>query len=203
MRNLLHLFFSGRDVKQGSAKQATAAGETPPVEVLIDDALRFPVARHTTRHEGYPILDWPAVQAWLGGLGSAELQASAWAATERAWLLQMQHALGPTFSLRESENAVLLSSLDAGLANVTLAYMEKTLKRVAKLLDGIAELPPWGKDLLLVFDDNESYLGYVSYYYPEAGEFAFSGGMYVNAGCGHYATVKADLHAIEPIIFRS
>lgn len=200
MLKLLRHFFSGKDAEQGSAKLHTATGETPPAEVLVDGAPPFPIARHTTCHEGYPILNWAAVQAWLDGLASPELQASAWAATERAWLLHMQQVLGPTFSLRESENAVLLSSLDADLANATLDYMERTLKRVAKLLDGIAELSPWGKDLLLVFDDNESYLHYVSYYYPEAGEFAFSGGMYVNAGCGHYATVKADLHAIEPVI---
>lgn len=200
MLKLLRHFFSTKDAEQGSAKLHTETGETPPAEVLVDDAPPFPVARHTTCHEGYPILDWGAVQAWLDGLASSESQRTAWAATERAWLLHMQQALGPTFSLRESENALLLSSLDSALASATLDYMERTLKRVAKLLDGIADLQPWGKDLLLVFDDNESYLHYISYYYPDAGEFAFSSGMYVSAGCGHYATVKADLHAIEPVI---
>ena len=78
--------------------------------------------------------------------------------------------------------------------------MERTLGRVVKLLDGIARIPPLGKDLLVVFDDDESYYRYVSCYYPDAGEFAFSGGMHIDAGCSHYVTVKNDLRAIEPVI---
>lgn len=61
-------------------------------------------------------------------------------------------------------------------------------------------MPPWGKDILLVFDDEESYYRYVSYFYPESGEFAFSSGMFINAGCSHYVTMKGDLRLIEPII---
>jgi hypothetical protein len=40
----------------------------------------------------------------------------------------------------------------------------------------------------------------VSFYYPESGEFAFSGGMYINRGAGHFVTVKDDLRGIEPTI---
>ena len=61
-------------------------------------------------------------------------------------------------------------------------------------------IPPWGKDILVVFEDVESYYKYVSYYYPDAGEFAFSSGMYIDTGCAHFVTVKADLRAIEPVI---
>lgn len=102
--------------------------------------------------------------------------------------------------MSESTNVLLLSSLEANVARATVEYMERTLGRVVKLLDGIAQVPPLGKDLMLVFDDDESYYRYVSYYYSDAGEFAFSGGMHINAGCSHYATVKNDLRAIEPVI---
>jgi hypothetical protein len=59
---------------------------------------------------------------------------------------------------------------------------------------------PWGKDLLIVFDDEETYYRYVSYYYAEDGEFATSAGMHISAGCSHFVTRKADLSAIEPVI---
>jgi hypothetical protein len=78
--------------------------------------------------------------------------------------------------------------------------VNKTLQRVVRTLDGIAHVPEWGHDILVVFDDEDAYYRYVSHYYPEAGEFALSGGMYINSGCGHFVTVKADLRAVEPVI---
>jgi hypothetical protein len=146
------------------------------------------------------LLRWAQVESWLSDLASPAPRAAAWEAAERAWLLHFREALGPQFRLRKAKSAMLLSSLDDGVAKATLDYMERTLKRVAITLDGLAEIPPWGKDILIAFDDAESYYRYVSYYYPDAGEFAFSSGMYVDAGCAHFATVKADLHAIEPVI---
>jgi hypothetical protein len=76
----------------------------------------------------------------------------------------------------------------------------RTRKRMKLVLQGIAEAPPFGKTLMIVFDDEDSYYNYVSYYYPEEGEFAFSSGMYINAGCGHFVTAKTDLRSIEPVI---
>ena len=46
---------------------------------------------------------------------------------------------------------MLLSSLEPNVARATLDYMDRTLQRVIKLLDGIARMPSMGKDLLLVF----------------------------------------------------
>lgn len=160
----------------------------------------FDLARHLKLHEDYPIPDWEAVQAWTNGLEPIEFQGRAWEAVERAWLLHLRETLGPHFRLNQSSEVLLLSSLEENVARATVDYMTRTLGRVVKLLDGIAEIPPLGKDILLVFDDDESYYRYVSYYYPDAGEFAFSGGMHINAGCSHYVTVKNDLRAIEPVI---
>lgn len=185
----------------GDVQTSQANGdEAPPSEVVIDGASAFALAQHLALHEGYPLPDWEAVQAWVSALESSELQGRAWTAVERAWLLHMREALGTDFRLSQSDNALLLSSLEANVARATLDYMERTLQRVVKLLDGVARIPPMGKDLLLVFDDDESYYRYVSCYYPDAGEFAFSGGMHINAGCSHYVTVKNDLRVIEPII---
>lgn len=174
--------------------------EVPPAEVVIDNVLPFHISEHIRNHEGFPIMDWEAVNRWAEELGQANLQDSAWGAIERAWLLHFREALGPKFWLAESNNAMLLSSLEDNIAHATLDYMERTLKRVVKTLDGIAQVPPWGKDILIVFDEGDSYYRYVSHYYPDAGEFAFSGGMHINAGCSHYVTVKGDLRSIEPII---
>jgi hypothetical protein len=79
--------------------------------------------------------------------------------------------------------------------------MGRTLGKITKVLDGIAQVPPWGKDILIVFDDADSYYNYVSYYYPdEEREFAYSGGMHINTGCSHYVTIKRELQSVEPVI---
>jgi hypothetical protein len=158
------------------------------------------VLDHLSKHHGFPILDWGAVHDWLSTIDSPELQANAWTACERAWLHHMQHALGPDYRLVESQGAALLSSLEANVAKATLEFIDRTRRRILRVLDGIAQVQPWGKDVLIVFDDHEGYYQYASYYYPEDGEFALSGGMHINAGCSHFVTRKADLSSIEPVI---
>ena len=93
-----------------------------------------------------------------------------------------------------------MSSLDAHVAKATLEYIERTARRIGAVLAGIVQTAAWGKDILIVFDDEESYYRYVSYYYPEEGEFAFSGGMHLAAGCSHFVSVKRDLRLLEATI---
>ncbi len=137
---------------------------------------------------------------WVEAIPSTQDRATAWSQLERAWLEHMQSALGSAYSLRETADSLLLSTLEQNVANATLGFMSKTLKQIVRVLDGIAEVSAWGKDILVVFDDDETYYRYVSHCYPTDGEFAASSGMYINAGCGHFATVKSDLRSIEPII---
>jgi hypothetical protein len=160
----------------------------------------FPFAQHLSADKGFPLVDWLAVSSWVDSLRADDLKAQAWSLAEKTWLQHMQHALGAGYDIAESPNAMLLSSMDSRVAQATLAYMERTLNRVVNVLDGIAVVPPFGKDLLIAFDDDDAYYRYVSCYYPDAGEFAFSSGMNINMGCSHYVVVKSDLRQIEPVI---
>jgi hypothetical protein len=193
-----------RSVLPGSKADAAAIAsprtDPAPNDIVIDGLRPFRLADHLTMHEGLPITDWTAVRAWLSTTDVKNSQSTAWTACERAWLLHMRQALGNRYELLESNGAVLLSSLEANIAKATLDYIDRTRRRILRVLDGIAQVAPWGKDLLIVFDDEESYYRYVSYYYPEDGEFAFSGGMHINQGCSHFVTRKADLSVIEPVI---
>ncbi len=172
----------------------------PTTEIAVAGLPDFPVASHLSHHNGFPFLDWAAAQTWVSGLGDHAVQASAWSRCELAWLEHLQASLGPAYQLRQEGGAVLLSTLEPHVARAMLGYMGKTLQRIVRLLDGVAQAPEWGKDLLIVFDDEDTYYRYVSHYYPDAGEFAGSSGMYINAGCGHFVTAKADMRLIEPII---
>lgn len=182
------------------AADADAADPAPPPDrVVATGAPDFPLATHLAVVDGFPMPDWAAAHAWADCL-PAEAQGPAWTALERAWLQHLQRALGPAFRLHEGPQAFVLSSLEPALATATLGFMDRTLKRVLHLLAGIASVSDWGKDILVVFDSPDDYYRYIGQYYPDGGEFALSAGMYIDAGCGHFVTVKADLSAIEPTI---
>ena len=199
MLTLLRRLFSATPPASRPAETSSRLDQAPPPEIDAGTGPTFDLVQHMGFHGGFPYMDWPRLLEWKGAL-PPERQAQAWLQGEQAWLLHFRDALGPHFRVDESENALLLSSLEDNVARATLAFMEKTLKRVAHTLDGIAAISPLGKDILIVFDDEDSYYRYVAAYYPDAGEFAFSGGMHIDAGCSHYVTVRGDLHAIEPVI---
>jgi len=182
------------------AKDLSGEAPAPASHLSAPGVDSFFFTAHLSLESGFPIPDWTAAQTWVETIPEEGEQAGAWTRLERAWLEHLRLALGPAYRLHENKDAFVLSTLEPHVARATLDFMSKTLQRISRILDGIAEVSPWGKDILIVFDDEDSYYRYVSHGYPEDGEFAASGGMYINAGCGHFVTVKSDLHAIEPII---
>jgi hypothetical protein len=197
---VLNLLRSLVTPKQPATTEAVATLLPPPVAVSAEGSDDFSVTGNLLGADGLPVLDWEATQQWVDGVAGEAAQARAWSDCERAWLEHLRVALGPAYRLREHGTALLLSTLEKNVAEATLAFVNKTLQRVVRILDGVAHVPEWGHDILVVFDDDDTYYRYVAHYYPDAGEFAGSGGMYINAGCGHFVTVKADLRAIEPVI---
>jgi hypothetical protein len=178
---------------------AAARRERAPEWVTVKGGAEFPLAQSIATFNGYPILDWSKLTAWVDSLEPEARRKEAWIACGRGWLLHFRDALGPDFRLDESDSALIVSSLEPHLARAMLDYMGRTQRRIGAVLAGIFE-SPWGKDALIVFPDDESYYRYVSHYYPEKGEFAFSGGMHIDAGGGHYVTVKKDLPQLEATI---
>ena len=187
------------------SKRAADTPEPPrqpaPAQINLDGLPTFQVAAHLNWQDGFPLMDWKAVRAWLKQSGSAELRAAAWAACEQAWLTHLRDTLGGNYRLIESERVAVLTAQAPKAAAATLAYMDRTLDRVTRLLQGIARVHPWGWQILIVFDDADSYYNYVSCYYPESGgEFAFSSGIHISRGCAHFATHHSDLRVMEPVI---
>lgn len=172
----------------------------PPAYVSAPGAEALAFASTLQYVDDLPVPDWEAVWNWLETIPSPEHHSAAWGACESAWLRHLGAALGPTYHLAEHGDALLLSSLEQNIARATLEFMSRTRKRVMRLLDGIAQVPEWGKDILIVFEDEDTYYRYVSRYYHEDGEFAGSSGMHINAGCSHFVTRKDDLRAVEPVI---
>lgn len=158
----------------------------------------FPLLQHLHSHEGLPIIDWEAALGWGLQATSDEIAINAVQECKRGWLLHLRDALG--YTLHESEQAFVLSSLDDRAAHAMLEFIERTQRRLTATLDGVADLPTYERQILIVFHDEETYYRYVSHAYPEDGEFAFSSGMFLHARCPHFVTTHAEMQTVERVI---
>lgn len=163
----------------------------------------FIVGDHLAGVNGMPVLDWRALDEWAHAQhpGAEAAAARAIEQGRRAWLLHLRDAMGPHAHLHATDDAFILSTMEEPrVLQATASYVSTARGRIARVLGGLARFPPSQRSILIVFDSEEDYYHYVSIYYPERGEFAFSGGMHINAGCPHFVLVRADLSAIEPVI---
>lgn len=174
--------------------------EPVPHELSAPGVPTLMLASHMGSVNGFPLMDWAAVEDWLAVIEDPTARQQARQLSVRAWLLHMREVLGPHFSLQESDDAFVLSSLDSAVAIATANYVSKARKGIARVLGKLAQFPPDQKSVVLVVDDEDWYYHYVGVYYPDEGEFAFSGGMFINAGCPHFVVRRADLATIEPVI---
>lgn len=178
-----------------------STNEAPPTILEAPGVGPFDFAASLVFVNELPVPDWRVVRSWVEAVPGASDRSAAWSACEAAWLAHLRVALGRNYRVCRGESGLLLSSLDDKVARATLVFMDKTLQRIMHLLEGIASQGEWGSEILIVVDDEDAYYRYVDrYYHEEEGEFAASGGMHIHAGCSHFVTMKAELHAIEPVI---
>lgn len=176
------------------------------VDDAVQDALQlaglapFNLAEHVHDVNGFPMMDWQALHQWVEGATVPAEADMAWAAGTRAWLIRMREVCGPSFRLLETEDAYILSSLDDSVLLATAAYISSTRKRIGAVLQGVAAFPAGVKSILLVLPDEDAYYQYLSNQHSDEGEFAYSSGVFINAGCPHFVVTVADLSTIEPVI---
>lgn len=124
-----------------------------------------------------------------------------WNGAARAWLETLRSALSLDYCVVESAEFMLLSTLSLRQQRIMLEYAERTRKRILHVLPGIARDDGFGKTVILVFDSAQQYYDYIAHFYPDsAGEFALSGGMFINEGYGHFVFVADELNQLEPVI---
>ncbi len=145
-----------------------------------------------------PIPDWAACEP-LESLSDAEKNVH-WCSAAASWLAKLSTSLSEPLLLRESANFFALSALNERETQVLLEYAERALKRNLATLDAIASDEGLGKHVVMVLPSEDDYYRYVSEYYPQEGEFAFSGGMFIQNGYGHFVFCKGSMDAMEPTL---
>jgi len=186
VKSLITRWFGARETQEpGSAIQAIDV--PPPALIFRADAT-------------LPIVDWDALEPQAPpGEDPARLDAF-WTSAARTWLEHLGAHLGAAYAVSESDSFLLLSPLNGRTARGVLDYVEKTRKRVLRILEGIADESGSGKFCVLVLASEDEYYGYVSNYHYADGEYALSAGMFINHGYGHFVFVQDHLSTIEPTI---
>jgi len=154
----------------------------------------------STAASRFAIPDWNRVEQSIAIRLAQEDPSLLWTKVAMSWVHSLRITLGDGFNVSASENFLLLSSGTAREQKLFLDYAEKTRNRILRLLDGIASDEGYGKSCVLAFADEEQYYEYVANYYPDEGEFAFSGGMFIHAGYSHFVCVSTEMQSIETVI---
>lgn len=183
----------------GSATAMITIDAPAPDSLEMPGREPFPVRANLMNGNGFPILDWRALDEWAAPDVDGPLASAAIGAGRRAWLSWMRDALAGTHLL-ETQDAWVLSSYEPRLARTVGDYVSTARRRITRVLDGLAVFPPGEKTIFIALESVRAYYQYVANYYPEDGEFSFSGGMYINHGCPHFVTVKDELWRLEPVI---
>lgn len=196
LKLIRRLMGASTDVVAPEPHAAAAVAADPVVRV---GGSELDLRRDAREREGFLHPDWARVWDWVDSLPESA-RAEAWLACERTWLSLLRDALGADYRLHESGHGFLLSAQPPRTAQVTLQYLDSTLRRVRGLLEDLAASADMGKEILVVFANEDDYYRYVGYYYPDEGEFAMSSGMFLHAGCSHFVVHGEELSNFEPVI---
>lgn len=188
----------------GASSGATAPTAPSAARAAADPVVRagntqLDLRQEARERDGFLHPDWARAWDWIDSLPEP-LRPDAWLACERAWLLMLRDALGEDYGLHESAHGFVLSAQPPRAAEVTLHYLDATLRRVRGLLEDLAASADMGKEILVVFASEDDYYRYVGFYYPDEGEFAMSSGMFLHAGCSHFVVHGEELSHFEPVI---
>jgi hypothetical protein len=182
-------------------RATTAAPQAARAGSAIATLDRFaPVPMHWFNNTQLPLPDFERIRQSQPGDLDEQARNDWWTAVAGHWLLAMSAALRGHYRIRASADFLLLSDLPDRPAQLFLEFCQDVRHWILRNLGDIASDDGDGKHVVMVFADEDDYYRYISHYYPEEGEFALSGGMFVNAGYGHFVTFSAGMEHMQPTI---
>lgn len=133
-----------------------------------------------------PRPDWEVITSWVESNTVFSARNEIWTEIANDWMRHLQDTLPPGYAVHESSEFILLGK-DAATSKQILKWCENARKTILDALDGVAVDEGYGKHVVLLFSNIDTYYDYISDFYPDEGEFALSGGMFFNTGYGHFA----------------
>ena len=136
--------------------------------------------------EGFPRPNWETINNHVSNNIIEKDENDLWCDIATIWVNKIKAVLSPKYSIYESRNFLLLTAENINFSKSLLNFLDITLSKILKTLNGIASDDGYGKYVVIIFDNLDLYYSYISYFYPDEGEFASSGGVYLNKGYGHF-----------------
>lgn len=136
--------------------------------------------------EGFHRADWSAMERFIAANVNPEDQLAAWNEAVLFWISKVRADLGGCYSLFESEQTVLLCNQPVQTARWILDYAGRTAVTIREILGPTAWRGWAGRNVLLIFSDEDDYYQYLAFHTPE-GEQAKSGGVCIHSGYTHVA----------------
>lgn len=136
--------------------------------------------------EDFHHADWDRVRQWIETSVSAADQETAWNEAVLLWLMKLRDDLGGDYFVLQSHQTILLCDQARATARWLLDYASRAAATIKEQLGETARRGTFGKDVILVFCDQDDYYQYLAYHSPD-GEQAASGGVCIHSGYPHIA----------------
>jgi hypothetical protein len=147
------------------------------------DLSRFPEAFLYV--DGFSRPNWPFIRRLLKEAPQEEL-GLVWVAVGKQWMDRLAQDLGADYRVDESDQFFLVSALKPQTAREVITMAESTLAGIESALGEAAWKSKYGKHVVLLFEEDDDYYQYVSYFYRE-GLHPTSGGCLLTRDYVHIA----------------
>jgi len=141
------------------------------------------VSAHEDR---FPRRDWSARWEALESLASDEERALSWRQQGHHWLTEIVDVLGNGFRLHDVGGFWIVSDREPRIITRIGGLLQRARKQILSDLTGIAQDASYAQLAVLWLEDEQQYYDYIAHFYPESGEFAVSGGMFLGNGYPHF-----------------
>lgn len=153
-----------------------------------------------TFEEGFSHPDWRIIRQQLRGSFGKEQWPQAWREIGIKWLRQLCEDLGGGYRQYESHNFLLLSAQTDECSHAILRIAEESIDTICRIVGPINfGKPVYGKHIILVFNEEDDYYSYISYFHSE-GEYSQSGGIFISAGYYHVALPYFDTAEVRRVL---
>lgn len=150
-------------------------------------------------HQKLPHPNWELIFKHVDEhLNHADPQAL-WLDIARNWVSALGASLANDYKSTESENFILLSRENSTYTKKFLQFLEFSRKQLLSTLNRITNDQGYGKHVVVIFDDNDTYYDYTACFGPEEGTYGLSSGMYINYGYGHFVFPHQDIDHARPV----
>lgn len=147
----------------------------------------------------YPRPDWNKIEKKIQEESPSEDLDEIWSDIAYQWVIAVKSTLPANYHIYDNSYFILLTAETPKYAKSILEILEYSRRTILNSLRGIASDEGYGKHVVMVFETHEQYYSYISYFYPDEGEFAISSGVYLNNGYGHFVFPHHEIAYAEAV----